>query len=94
MDTKSSTVLVKVIVASQRSIIGPLAVEQANQVENLEVSSDLLNVKIKGDSKLVLTNLVKQYEQVFGQASVEVCKDAVKEVITQLSERDLPDILK
>ena len=44
--------------------------------------------------KVVLEKLVKQYEKLFGQASIEVCKDAVREVQNTVSKADLPEILQ
>lgn len=91
--TDLSTV-VKVIVDRQQSIIGPLAIEQANKVEGLHVSNDLGTIDVEGDNNVILENLVKKYETLFGQASVEVCKDAVREVMSQVSEKDVPIILR
>ena len=44
--------------------------------------------------KDVLDQLVRQYSELFGRASVEVCKEAVKEVDSSISSEELPDILK
>jgi hypothetical protein len=88
--------IVKVIIAHQVMIIGPLALEQANKVVGLKVSGgNNLSVEIKeGDPETLLTNLVKKYEELFGRASVEVCKDAVKEMKPNVEACDLPEILQ
>lgn len=62
------------IIREQEGIIGPVALEQAKKVPGLNVNG---KVSIEGDQKEVLNKLIKQYEQLFGQASVEVCKEAV-----------------
>jgi hypothetical protein len=51
-------------------------------------------MKIAGDPKETLIKLVKQYEQLFGQASIEVCKDAIREMKPPIPVDQLPDLLK
>lgn len=88
--------IVKSIVEHQQLIIGPLALEQANKVPGLNVSNgDNLQIKVTGsDNDKILTELVEKYEQLFGRASVEVCRDAVKEVKPRVSTDQLPQILR
>jgi hypothetical protein len=81
------------IIKQQQMIIGPLAVNQAQAISGLDIA-DNNNIKIDGDGKSVLESLVKQYARLFGQASIEVCKDAVKEITPSIPSRDLPDILQ
>ena len=81
------------IIKQQELIIGPLALNQAKVISGLDIISDS-DIKIKGDGKAVLENLVKQYARLFGQASVEVCKDAVKEIKPPVPSNDLPEILR
>ena len=88
-----SIIIIKQIIKHQESIIGPLALDQARKVAGIQVSPSN-EVSIKGNSKQVITNLVQQYESLFGRASIEVCKDAVKEIKPAPSSEDLPDILK
>lgn len=94
MDTQSLKILIKTIIKSQSLVIGPLAIQEANQVPGLRVAANLSDIEIEGENRGIIENLVKQYEKLFGQASIEVCKDAVKEVLPQISVRDIPDILK
>ncbi len=83
------------IIEHQAAIIGPLAIEQANKVRGLKANSPGdVQIDTKTDPKFLLEQLVQQYEQLFGQASVEVCKDALKETRVRVSDKDLPDILK
>ena len=81
------------IIKQQELIIGPLALNHAKGISGLDIISDS-DIKIKGDGKAVLENLVKQYARLFGQASVEVCKDAVKEIKPPVPSNDLPEILR
>lgn len=85
--------IAKKIIQEQQTIIGPMAVEQAKKVIGVEISSSG-DVSIIGDAKSVLGALVQQYENFFGQASIEVCKDALKSVNPPISSEELPDILK
>ena len=84
--------LAEKIIQEQENIIGPVAVEQARKVEGLEVGSNK-DVKIVGDAKNVLENLVNQYEKLFGRASIEVCREAVKGLVSQIPQDQIPSIL-
>lgn len=81
------------IIKEQQSIIGPVALDQAKKIAGLEVSG-VDDVKITGNKKEVLENLVNQYAKLFGQASVEVCKEAFLPVSDKFKPAEVPDILK
>jgi hypothetical protein len=85
--------LVTQIIKYQDTIIGPLAIEQANEVSGLSITPDLSTITITGDAKLILTQLVEKYQILFGQASVEACKDAVKELLHTMPKQDIPELL-
>lgn len=88
--------IAKVIIEHQLAVVGPLAIEQANKVTGIK-ASDGVNIKVEisgDDAKIILTDLVERYQELFGLASVEVCKDAVKEVKPPVPSEDLPEILK
>jgi len=82
------------IIQEQEKIIGPIALEQAMQVEGLSVNSGNHEIRLEGDERTILENLVKKYESLFGLASLEVCKEAVKSINDKTSLNELPDILK
>lgn len=82
------------IIKSQEAIIGPVAIEQAHLVHNLEVDWPAHKITISGNSAKVLEDLVKQYRDLFGQISVEVSKEAVGSLATQLPPNGLPSLLK
>ncbi len=81
------------IIKDQQAIIGPVALDQAKKVSGLQVeSSD--EIKIAGNKKEVLTNLVNQYAKLFGRASIEVCKEAFSIFADKIPATEVPDILK
>lgn len=86
--------LIKSIISQQELIIGPVAVEEANKVLGLHVSSDGVSITLEKDGKEVLGNLVKQYASLFGRVSIEVCKEAVFSSSPSLEKTNLPDILR
>jgi hypothetical protein len=75
--------------------MGPLALVQARKVVGIAITNELsLEVEVRGEPKKVLTDLVKQYAVLFGNASVEVCRDAVKDMGGLVDKKDLPVILQ
>ena len=81
------------IIKEQQAIIGPIALDQAKKVSGLEVSG-VDNIKVSGNKKEVLGNLVDQYAKLFGKASIEVCKEAFSSMSDKIPQTDIPDILK
>lgn len=81
------------IIKEQQAVIGPMAIDQAKKVTGLKVTS-VDDVVITGNAKQVLTNLVNQYAKIFGQASIQVCKDAIQPMGDKFPAAELPDILK
>ena len=86
--------LIKAIVVQQQSIIGPLAIEQANHVSGLKISSDIHSIEYDRDGTQVLSDLVHQYETLFGQASVEACKESVRQILGEVDQKEVPVFLK
>lgn len=85
--------LAKKIIREQESIIGPVALEQARKVSGLIIDGDAENITFNGNKKEIIENLVKQYEHLFGLTSVEVCREAVKSLISQAPKDDVPQVL-
>lgn len=83
--------LVKAIVKHQESVVGPLAWSEAQKVSGIKISDK--NVAVSGDGEKVLGNLVRQYEHLFGRASVEACKDAVRPYLPKMKDIKLPSNL-
>jgi hypothetical protein len=84
--------IVSNIIKEQEVLIGPVALEQAKKVQGITIDGER-QIAIAGDKKAVLENLVKQYEKLFGPASIEVCRDAVKGIISQAPKEQVPQLL-
>ena len=85
------TTLANKIIKEQEAVIGPLAWSEAGKVKGLKVTDH--SILIKGEGKVILESLVNQYSTLFGRASIEVCKDAVRTLVTNLDQAQLPKIL-
>ena len=81
------------IIKEQQAIIGPVALDQAKRVAGWTIAS-VDDVKVTGDKKQALEGLVKQFEKLFGRASVQVCKDAFSTYAEKIPSSEIPDILK
>ena len=81
------------IIEEQRQIIGPIAVDLAKRASGILLLNDH-EVSISGDPKQALEGLVLQYQQIFGRASVEASKDALKRSDAALLPEEIPAILK
>ena len=81
------------IIKAQQSIVGPVAFEQAKRVNGLKIGKNAEEIKVEGDKKAVLEELVKQYEGLFGMASLEVCRNAVRSITRTVPTDQLPQFL-
>ena len=82
------------IIKEQETIIGPIAWEEAMKVSGFKIlDSKTDNVTIEGDGKLALEKLVQQYERLFGRASREVCRSAIKSLVNDTNKGSIPTIL-
>lgn len=82
------------IIHEQEYIIGPLAWEEAGKVGGLRIDIAAHTVNVQGDPKEVLEKLVAQYERLFGPASREVCRDAVRPLLAQVPQEEIPMVLR
>ena len=83
------------IIKEQALVIGPLAWSEAGKVQGLQiVDSKKGEVAISGDEKEVVNKLVGQFDRLFGQASHEVCRQAVASLIASLSPAEIPSSLQ
>lgn len=82
------------IIERQEAIIGPVAVERAQQVKGLKIDWTKHDVDITGDSNAAIDALVEQYKELFGQLAVETCKEAVGRDLAQLPPDKVPSTLK
>lgn len=79
------------IINTQKQIIGPLALEMARKVASINVGKNG-EVEIIGDPLTVLHQLVKEYEVLFGELSVKVSRDSIREM--KFEPTELPEILR
>ena len=84
--------LAEKIIEEQEKIIGPIAVEQARQVPGVLVDWIKHEVKIEGDEKHKIEELVDKYKELFGKVAVEVCKEALKGL--DVPKDQLPAVLQ
>lgn len=85
--------LIENIIKEQEAIIGPISWEQASKVQGITLDPQTKEITLVGDKKVIIENLVKQYESLFGKTSIEVCKEAVKNILPQASKDQVPQIL-
>lgn len=88
--------IVDAIIDEQYDLIGPLAITQASKVNGISIEE---NGKVKvtsdvADAGIIIELLVRQFELMFGQTSVDVCKDAVRQIASTISRKDLPELLR
>lgn len=81
------------IIAQQESIIGPVAIEQASKVSGIKVDWSKKQVAISGDEAAAIDKLVGKYKELFGQISVEVCKEAASKLTSKLGNQPVPKSL-
>ncbi len=83
------------IIEQQEAIIGPIAIEQAKLVKELKINwQQQHDVDISGSPQVAVDELVEQYKELFGQIAVETCKEAVKQLLTQVPTNQQPKSLK
>lgn len=83
--------LATAIINEQKKIIGPLAINEANKVNGLKIDDG--RITLEGDGTQILKDLVSQYANLFGDASVEACKDAVRPLLPKLKNVKIPSFL-
>ncbi len=86
--------MVAKIIEQQEAIIGPMAVQQAQQVSELSIDWPQHSVGITGSPQVAIDDLVEQYKELFGQIAVETCKEAVSKLIQQIPAEQQPKSLQ
>lgn len=87
------TRLVEKIIKEQETIIGPVAWEQAAKVSGIIIDPQTQQITLSGDKKDLLEKLVRQYEGLFGRTSIEVCKEATRDLVATAPKDQIPQIL-
>lgn len=93
ISTDKYTLAVTKIVEEQTLIIGPIAKDLAKRAQGIKGlnGNDLY---IEGDPILALGSLVGQFERLFGKASVDASRAALKRTGIGLLPEELPSILR
>lgn len=95
LDQQQASTIAKRIIEHQSLIVGSaIAVAQAKTVSGIDIESPSHIAIHTKDATMLLSKLVRAYETLFGQASIEVCKDAVREIRPSIPLEELPEILK
>ena len=83
------------IIKGQEAIIGPVAVEQARHVDNMQIDWEKQEVKVSGNGVKALEDLIEKYRELFGQISVEVSKQSASSLLSKLpAGKELPVALR
>lgn len=85
--------LAQAIINRQATLIGSVAWEQASAVEGLQIQ-DHAALVVSPDPKEVVDDLVERFSNIFGQAAVEVSKDAAASITARLTPEQMPHLLK
>lgn len=93
---KAYSDMVKRIIEEQSFIIGPIAWQEAKKIDGLDVDPEAKVAEIRTgvEEKKVLDMLVEQYTKLFGEASLEVCKNAVGDILATMPVEKIPSQLK
>lgn len=82
------------IIEQQSLVIGPLAWSEAKKVDGLLLDDTNHSVTFSGDNKVIIDNLIAQYEKIFGKVAHEASKDVVGDLIAEMSPEEIPSSLK
>ena len=84
------------IIREQELVIGPLAWVEAAKVQGLQVIDQRAGTILFTDASqgAVVDRLIAQYERLFGRASHQVSKDAVKGLIANMLPAEIPESLR
>jgi hypothetical protein len=95
MNNELYTKIITDIISQQESIIGPVAISRASTIRGLVLDwTHGHGVQISGDPREVIDSLVADYSVLFGELSVEVCKEAAAKYTDQLMPEQLPSTLR
>ena len=84
--------LVKAIIDQTKSIIGPVAIMQANTVKGLEATTT--KARITGDPLKVISNLINAYKTIIGSVAITLAKKAAKSIIEKNPKLKVPKELR
>lgn len=79
------------MIKEQYGVIGDFAVKQADTVQGLSVGDKLSSIELSGDPTSVFRELASNYEQVFGQVSIEALRDSARKTVEK-EEYDINEL--
>jgi hypothetical protein len=82
------------IIKDQALIIGSLALEQARHVAGLTFDPTTYTCSVTGDGTAIVEQLINRYRNFFGDAAVEVCKEAAARFMARLPAEKVPISLR
>ena len=84
------------IIKEQELLMGPVAWQQASKVIGLKIIDSKKGViSIEADDgSVVINSLVSRFENLFGPAGREVCKEAVSALVADMQPTQVPVSLK
>lgn len=96
MNSQLLTEIATKIIREQELVIGPLAWVEAAKVQGLQVIDQRAGTILFTDSNqgAVVDRLIAQYERLFGRASHQVSKDAVKGLLANMLPAEIPESLR
>ncbi len=84
------------IIKEQELLMGPVAWHEAGKVSDLKIvdrQKGVLSIGASNESK-VINDLVDRFENLFGRAGKEVCKEAVGALVADLEPSKVPANLR
>jgi len=82
------------IIEQQEAVIGPIAVDQAKQIQELKINWPQHEVDVTGNPQEAIDDLVEKFKELFGQIAVQVSKEVAGPMLAQLPANQIPDSLK
>lgn len=82
------------IIKEHAKIIGPIAWEEASKIAGLKVDNNIQRVQVIGAGPVVLKELVRHFEILFGLTARAVSRAAVRHLITTENRDMFPAILR
>lgn len=83
--------LVKGMVQQMETIIGPVAIRQANQISGLETNGETI---IKGNPARIVKQLIEKYMVITGPVALTLAKKAARPILKKDPKLKVPDLLK
>lgn len=79
------------IIKEQVSLIGPIAVGVAEKVSDMSIEETTFEVHINASNKAdTVDALIARFEALFGEVSVNVSRDAVKNLLKDIPKDGVP----